>query len=187
MSDQFPNISDEHRAFIEAQHMYFVGTAAPEGRVNVSPKGMDSLRVMGPNRIVWMNYTGSGNETAGHLPRADRMTIMWCSFEKKPLILRAYGTARAVHMTDPDWADMAALFTVEPHTRQFYDMTVDLVQSSCGFAVPFMTFDKDRPVLRQWGQTRGEDYIHDYWRRKNTQTIDGFDTDILRLNLGEDQ
>ena len=78
MSDQFPNICDEHRAFIEAQHMYFVGTAAPEGRVNVSPKGMDSLRVMGPNRIVWMNYTGSGNETAGHLPRANRMTLMWC-------------------------------------------------------------------------------------------------------------
>ena len=81
MGKQIPEIDDAHKAFIEAQHMFFVGTAAVEGKVNISPKGMDSLRIMAPNRIVWRNLTGSGNETAGHLRQVNRMTLMWCGFE----------------------------------------------------------------------------------------------------------
>ena len=96
MARQFDRIEDDHRRFIEAQHMFFTGSAAPDGRVNISPKGMDSLRVMGANRILWLNLTGSGNETAGHLLEHPRMTLMWCSFTTRPLILRCYGTARTV-------------------------------------------------------------------------------------------
>ena len=91
MAKQFDAISDDHRAFIEAQHLFFCGTAADEGRVNISPKGMDTLQVLGPNRIIWQNWTGSGNETAAHLARINRMTLMWCGFEKVPMVLRAYG------------------------------------------------------------------------------------------------
>lgn len=97
MATQFPALTDPLTKFITAQHIFFCATAGPSGRVNVSPKGMDSLRVLGPNRIVWRNLTGSGNETAGHLAQINRMTLMWCGFEAKPMILRAYGTATTLH------------------------------------------------------------------------------------------
>lgn len=107
MGKQFDEISDQHKKFIEEQHMFFTGSAAPTGRVNISPKGMDSLRVMGPNRVVWMNLTGSGNETAGHMLKDTRMTLMWCSFTTKPIILRCYGTAKTYHINDAGWDDLA--------------------------------------------------------------------------------
>ena len=110
MGQQFSEISERLRTFIEAQHVYFVGTAARDGRVNISPKGLDSLRVLGPDRVVWLNGTGSGNETAAHLLDVPRMTIMFCSFDAKPLILRLYGTARAIHAGDAEWTDLLALF-----------------------------------------------------------------------------
>ena len=103
MAKQFECIEDVHRKFIKEQHLFFVGSAAAEGRVNVSPKGMDSLRVMDGNRVVWLNITGSGNETAGHLLENPRMTLMWCSFERRPLILRTYGMARAIHPRNDEW------------------------------------------------------------------------------------
>ena len=108
MATRFAAFEDNHRAFIGAQHIFFVATAAAGGRVNLSPKGMDSLRVAGPNRVLWLNVTGSGNETAGHLIQSNRMTLMWCGFETRPLILRAYGTARTVHRRDADWPALAA-------------------------------------------------------------------------------
>src|SRR6478672_9374682 len=96
MGQQYDAISDRHRAFLERQPLFFVATAAREGHVNVSPKGLDSLRVLGPNRVVWLSGTGSGNETAAHLRDINRMTIMFCSFERQPLVLRLYGTATEV-------------------------------------------------------------------------------------------
>ena len=102
MAKQFPALTDDHTAFIAAQPLYFVATAAATGRINLSPKGMDSLRVLSPNRLIWLNLTGSGNETAAHLAQDPRMTVMWCSFTTRPLILRAYGSARTLHLTDPD-------------------------------------------------------------------------------------
>ena len=133
MADQFPSIDKRLQDFIEAQHMFFVATAGPEGRVNVSPKGMDSLRVLGPNRILWRNWTGSGNETAGHLLQINRMTLMWCSFGIKPMILRAYGSARTVHRHDADWDALNGHFPEFIGARQVYDMTVEMVQTSCGY------------------------------------------------------
>lgn len=183
MAKQFDRIEDAHARFIGEQHLFFVATAAPEGRVNLSPKGMDSLRIAGPNRILWMNLTGSGNETAGHLRLSPRMTLMWCSFTTRPLILRAYGTARAVHRRDPDWTELAAEFPDRPENRQIYDMSVEMMQTSCGYAVPFMDYREERETLEKWSADRGEDGLRAYWAEKNTATIDGYDTGIAAGNL----
>lgn len=179
MANQFDSINDTLRKFIEAQHIFFCGTAAPEGRVNISPKGMDSLRVMGPNRIVWRNLTGSGNETAGHLAQINRMTLMWCSFTAKPMIMRAYGTAETLHPRDADFDAMNGLFPAAGGARQIYDMSVEMLQTSCGYAVPFMDYVSDRDVLTTWTDNKGPDGIADYWRTRNQSTLDGAPTHIL--------
>jgi hypothetical protein len=183
MAKQFDQIDAAHRKFIEAQPLFFVGTAGPEGRVNVSPKGMESLRVLGPNRIAWLNRTGSGNETAGHLMQTPRMTLMWCSFEKRPLILRAYGSARAVHRDAADWDALSSLFPGGPEKRQVYDLAVEMMQTSCGYAVPFMDYTGPRDTLDRWAEDKGEAGIKAYWRDRNQTTIDGAPTGIVGHNL----
>ncbi len=167
MAKQFPSIDQRLQDFIEDQHLFFVATAAPEGRVNVSPKGMDSLRVLGPNRILWRNVTGSGNETAGHLKQLNRMTLMWCSFTMKPMILRAYGSARTLHPRDTDWDDLNSHFPPSHGARQLYDMEVDLVQTSCGYAVPFYDHAGPRDTLAQWIEDRGAEGVRQYWAERN--------------------
>ncbi|MGR3377232.1 pyridoxamine 5'-phosphate oxidase family protein [Salipiger abyssi] len=178
MAKQFDALSEDHIAFIEAQHMFFVGSAAPTGRVNVSPKGMDTLRVLGPNRIAFLNLTGSGNETAGHLLQDPRITLMWCGFEKRPLILRAYGTARMIQHSDPGWGEMLDLFPDLPGARQICEIAVELVQNSCGYAVPYMEFAGERDTLRRWAETKGYDGLRAYWAEKNAATLDGAPTGI---------
>ena len=140
MGKQFLEITPKIRAFVEAQHLFFVATAARDGRVNVSPKGLDSLRVVGPNRVVWVNAVGSGNETAAHLLDTPRMTLMFCSFDAKPQILRLYGTARALHHGDDGWAELLELFPEFVGARNVFDMSVEMAQTSCGFGVPLMDF-----------------------------------------------
>jgi hypothetical protein len=178
MGKRYTELQPDQTAFIAGQHLFFVATAPVQGRVNLSPKGMDALRVLSPTRILWLNLTGSGNETAAHLAHDPRLTLMWCGFEARPLILRAYGTARAIHPNHPDWPGLAAHLPAQPGARQIMDVTIDLVQSSCGFAVPFMDFAGDRPVLRDWAMDKGEDGLRDYWRTRNTHTIDGAPTGI---------
>jgi Pyridoxamine 5'-phosphate oxidase len=178
MGKRFSELQDDQIAFIGESHIYFVATAAPGARVNLSPKGMDSLHILTPTRILWLNLTGSGNETAAHLSLDPRITLMWCSFTTRPLILRAYGSARAIHKGDPEWADYASLLPDQPGARQIFDVTVDLVQSSCGFAVPFMDFVADRPVLKTWAEGKGPDGLREYWDERNRQTIDGQPTGI---------
>ena len=178
MATQYDAIDDRHRAFIEAQHVYFVATAARDGRVNVSPKGLDSLRVLGPRQVVWLNGTGSGNETAAHLLDTPRMTLMFCSFDAKPLILRLYGTAAAVHEGDPRWDDLLALFPPMRGARNVFVLDVDLVQTSCGFGVPLMDFTGDRPLMDSWAAARGEDGLARYQAEHNVTSIDGFPTGL---------
>ncbi len=178
MAKQFPHLDEAHQKFITEQHMFFVGSAGVEGRVNISPKGMDSLRVLGPNRIAWMNLTGSGNETAGHLLEVNRMTLMWCSFTTRPLILRTYGTARTLHAGDDGWDELAGQFPNHRSARQIYDLSIDLVQTSCGYAVPFMEFQSDRDTMQNWVDGKSDDDIRAYWVEKNQQTIDGKPTGV---------
>ena len=179
MSEKFNELSDELTAFIERQKIFFVGTAAPDGRVNVSPKGQDSLRVLGPNRILWMNLTGSGNETAAHLLEANRITLMWCAFEGPPMILRAYGSAECIHRHHPRYPELSRQIPATVGTRQYYLVDVDLVQTSCGYAVPYYTFKGDRSTLAKWAEQKGESGLLEYWEEKNTRSMDGKATGIL--------
>ncbi|MCB1957647.1 MAG: pyridoxamine 5'-phosphate oxidase family protein [Rhodocyclaceae bacterium] len=178
----FDAISDRHRAFIEAQKMFFVATATAEGRINLSPKGMDALRVLGPNRVAWLNLTGSGNESAAHVQVDPRMTVMLCAFEGSPMIVRLYGRARAVHRTDADWPALSALFGERQGARQVFDLEVDSVQTSCGFAVPFFDYQGERDLLVQWADKKGDEGIRAYWAEKNQTSIDGLPTGIVEKN-----
>lgn len=178
MGKRYPELQPDQIAFIGEQHLYFTGTAAPGARVNLSPKGMDSLRILSPTRILWLNLTGSGNETAAHLALDPRITLMWCSFTTRPLILRAYGTARAIHHGDADWPTLSPFLPDQPGARQIVDVSIDLVQSSCGFAVPFMDFREDRPVLQKWATDKGPEGLRSYWDTRNRETIDGLPTGI---------
>ena len=153
---QFPEITERFRSFIEQQKVFFVGTAAREGRVNIAPKGMDTLRVLGPRRIVWLNLTGGENESAAHLRETTRITLMWCAFGGAPFILRAYGNAVVIHPRDPGWGKLAALFPALPGARQIFDVTVDLVLRSCGMGVPLFEFRGPREALVLWANKIGD-------------------------------
>ena len=169
------------RAFIERQHVFFVATAAPSGRVNVSPKGMSTLRILGDAHIRWLNLSGSGNETAAHLRASNRMTLMFCAFEGNPMILRVYGQATTSHPRDADWDAKVADFPTLAGSRQIFDLTLDLVQTSCGSGVPIMRFVKDRGAeeLIPYYERMGLEGVVEYWQRRNTVSIDGMDTGIL--------
>ena len=178
MSETFAALTDDHIIFIADQHIFFAATTAPEARVNLSPKGMDPLRILSPNCILWLNLTGSGNETAAHLALDPRMTLMWCSFATRPLILRAYGTARTIHPRDADWPPLAAHLPDQPGTRQIYDVTVDLVQTSCGYAVPLLDYREERPILRHRAEDKGAQGLQTYWSDQNRRSLDGLPTGI---------
>ncbi len=179
MAEQFQSLEPEHIGFIEQQHIFFTATAGAEGFINLSPKGMDSLRVIDNKTVAWLNLTGSGNESAAHVRENGRMTIMFCSFEKKPLILRLYGRATVSHPRDHDWPELSALFPEHPGARQIFTLNLEMAQTSCGYAVPYFAFREDRTMLANWAQARGEDGIRTYWAEKNTRSLDGRDTGIF--------
>ena len=170
--------------FIQQQHLFFVATAAPDGRVNLSPKGCDSLHIVDDNRVIWLNLSGSGNETAAHLREANRMTLMFCAFEGDARILRLYGTADVYHPRDEKWDEYLELFPQMAGSRQVFDMNIDLVQSSCGTGVPIMEFKQTRAETEMlpFYEDMGTDGVKDYWQRKNTLSIDNRPTGIFTEN-----
>ena len=178
MATQFPHLALSHRSFIAAQQLFVAATAAATGQVNTSPKGMDSLRVLGPNRILWRNSTNSGNETAGHLGQNPRMTLIWCAFDAEPLILRCYGTAHMIHQNDMLWAKTTAHSPPDRAARQIFDMTVDVVQTSCGFGVPLMDYWSERPEADAWTDRKGPDGTRTFWAETNRLTLANFPTGI---------
>ncbi len=178
MAKKFEELHSDHKEFIENQHLYFVGSAGAEGYVNVSPKGMDSLRILDSRRLIWLNLTGSGNETAAHVLENSRMTVMFCSFDKQPLILRVYGRAEVIYPNNEKWNILLEYFPVYTGARQIFDLSVDLVQTSCGFAVPYYDFIGERDTLVKWADNRGRDGIKDYWVEKNMVSLDGKKTGI---------
>ena len=180
-------LTDKDVAFIAAQKMFFVATATETGRINLSPKGMDSFVVLGPNRVVWLNVTGSGNETSAHVQHAPRMTIMFCAFEGKPNIMRLYGTAKAVHSADPEWAELIAKFPPLPGVRQLFDVAIESVQNSCGMSIPFYDYVGERDELTAWARKKGDAGIRDYWTRKNQTSIDGLPTHLLEKSVESKQ
>ncbi len=178
MAKFYDRLTTELQTFIEAQHIFFVATAPKEGRVNLSPKGMDALRIINESEIAYLDLTGSGNETAAHLLENGRITIMLCSFTEKPLILRLYGTGVSLRAKDEQWQEYLSLFPAIAGTRQIVRVNVESVQTSCGFAVPFYEFLGDRPTLKEWAETKGEEGVHEYRQNKNRQSIDGLPTGI---------
>ena len=179
MANFYTAIEDKHSKFIAKQKMFFVATAAADGRVNLSPKGYDMLRVLDPNRVVWLNLTGSGNETAAHLLEVNRMTLMFCAVEGPPMILRLYGTAQTIHPRDAAWQELEPLFGEYIGARQIFDMQVDMVQTSCGFAVPFFEYVGERETLLKSAEAKGPAGIAAYQREKNLISIDGKPTGLL--------
>ncbi|HRQ36857.1 MAG TPA: pyridoxamine 5'-phosphate oxidase family protein [Chloroflexota bacterium] len=186
MAQFYDSLNDKLTAFIQEQHLFFVASAVVDGRINLSPKGMDTFRVLAANRVAFMNLTGSGNETAAHLAidghrsgGFGRLTIMFCSFTEKPLILRLYGHGRAVHRRDEEWNEYAPLFPDSIGNRNIILMEVESVQTSCGFAVPFYEYVGERPLLTEWAENRGKDGLAKYWAEKNQVSIDGLPTKLL--------
>jgi hypothetical protein len=178
MGKPYDHITPELQSFIESQPLFFVATAPTlaSGHVNLSPKGMDTFRVLGPGRVAYLDLTGSGNETAAHLRDNGRITFMFCAFGGKPQILRLYGRGRAVGPADREWAGMSSLFPPLPGARQLVVADVSRVQTSCGFGVPNMTFDGQRDALVRWAEAKGEDGLRAYWEQKNRTSIDGLPT-----------
>jgi hypothetical protein len=182
LSQQFPQLSEAHIKFIGQQKLFFVGTATEDSRVNVSPKGMESMLILNSTRVAWMNLTGSGNETSAHVQQNPRMTLMFCAFEGPPLILRLYGSAKVIHRKDREWDELFPLFKPLPGARQLFDLTLDLVQASCGMAVPCFSPAGDREMLNDWAARKGEDGLKRYWEEKNQLSIDGLPTHIVTRN-----
>ena len=180
MGKQFPAIEDSHRTFIERQHIFFVGSAAPRGRVNVSPKGMGSLRVLGSNEVAYLDVTGSGNETRAHLLASEdhRLTIMFCAFEGEPVTLRLYGQAQSLLRGTPEYQALLAHFEELPGARQIVHIAVDLVQTSCGMGVPLFDYKEDRQNLSRYWTRQGSENLRKYWGLKNMKSIDGLPTQI---------
>ncbi len=182
MGQRFTELSEKHIQFITDQRIFFVGTSTADSRVNISPKGMDSLKVLGNNRVVWLNVTGSGNETSAHVQLNPRMTIMFCAYEGAPLILRLYGSAIVVHKHDPEWPNLYSLFKPLPGARQIFDLSIDLVQTSCGMSVPYYNYVGERELLSEWATKKGEEGLKHYWKEKNQSSIDGIPTNIVAKN-----
>ncbi len=183
MSKQYAALSEKLIEFIGEQKIFFVGTATRDSRINVSPKGMDAFRVLGDKRAIWLNVTGSGNETSAHVQQSPRMTIMFCAFSGPPVILRLYGTARVVHRNDADWAGLFAHFNPLPGARQIFDLSIEMVQTSCGMAVPNYTYSGDREMLVDWAQQKGDAGLRQYWEKKNQVSIDDIPTRIVAGNI----
>ncbi len=164
--------------FILDQPIYFVATAMKEGRINLSPKGMDSLRVLDPTTVLWLNLTGSGNETATHLLREPRITLMWCAFKGEPRILRVYGRAETHREGTAFWERNIGLFPSFAGSRQLVEVKLDSVLVSCGMGVPLMHFQGERNMLEPWAAGLGPEGMEAYRQTKNTQSLDGHSTDI---------
>ena len=181
----FEELNEDLVNFIKDQKVFFVATAVSEGTINLSPKGLDSLRVVENNRILWMNLTGSGNETAAHVQENPRMTIMMNAFEGKPLILRIYGKAKVIHHLDEEWKEFVDYFPYSEGSRQIFDLSIELVQTSCGWAVPEYEFKRERDILDKSNKVAGEKGIRSYWESSNTKSLDGLKTNIIEKNIGK--
>ncbi|NNE21446.1 MAG: pyridoxamine 5'-phosphate oxidase family protein [Rhizobiales bacterium] len=181
MAGKFTKLNKRFTKFIDDQKLFFVATADRDGRVNLSPKGLDSLRVLGDDRIVWLSLSGSGNETAAHLKQHDRITMMFCAFDGDALILRVYGHGTVIHPHDDDWPELAGLFDPLAGARQVIDVRIDLVTTSCGTGVPVLEFRRERgpDELLPFYAEMSEQQQNEYWQRKNLTSIDGKQTGIF--------
>jgi len=178
MAKFFDTILDTHKAFIEKQKIFFTASAplSAEGHVNLSPKGMDSFRVLSPNRIAYMDIVGSGNETSAHILENGRITIMFCAFDGPPNIMRLFGKGYTVLPQDEEWPLLAPLFELQLATRQIIVADIHKVQTSCGFSVPYYEYLGERDHAQKWAEHKGADGLELYKQEKNRVSMDGLPT-----------
>lgn len=182
MAKRFPRLEAHHHRFIAEQHLFFTASAAPSGHVNVSPRSTDMFRVLGDNAVMYLDRTGSGNETAAHLKADGRLTLMFCAMAGPPLIMRLYGRGRVIHRDSDEFArrlsehfeGMAPL-----GARQMIHLDFGLVQTSCGYGVPLFAYQEERPQMDAWAKAKGAEGIEDYWREKNQVSLDGLPTGLF--------
>lgn len=175
MGRTFSELAESHVAFITRQKMFFVGSAplTGDGHVNLSPKGLDTFRILSPSRVMYADFTGSGVETIAHLRENGRMTIMFCAFDGPPNILRLYGRGRVVEPQDAEFAELASKLSGLPPMRAIIVLDVSRVSDSCGFGVPLYEFKGDREQMAAWCDRKGDEGIRTYQREKNARSIDG--------------
>ena len=159
--------------------MFFVGTAplSADGHVNISPKGMDTFRQLCENKVAYLDFIGSGNETSAHTLENGRITIMFCAYQGPPNILRLYGKGRSVLPDSPEWPEYASLFDTYPNVRQIIVADIHLVQTSCGYGVPLYDYVAERTIMADWAAKKGPDGLTAYIQEKNQNSLDGLPTD----------
>jgi len=188
LAKMFDEIDERLAEFIRRQKIFFTASAASNGRVNVSPKDGESLRVLDPTRVVYLDQTGSGNETAAHVRTSGRLTVMFCAFEGAPMILRLYGTAKVLRRGSAEYLELlnSEFRAVEPPgARQIIVLKVERVQTSCGYGVPLFEYVGERDTLRRWAVSKGDAGLEEYRRQKNTLSIDGLQTGLLGPEIDE--
>lgn len=185
MSNWYQQITPELKDFITEQKVFFVATAPTAGRINLSPKGMDTFRVLSAKRVIYLDITGSGNETAAHLVDNGRITIMFCSFDKTARIARLYGRGRPIHRDDAHWADYLGLFPPEPGIRQIMEIDVESAMTSCGYGVPVMENLEERDTLRKYWEKRDDQTLTAYQHKENERSIDGLPTGLFTKSAGK--
>ena len=175
MGKVFEQIDSKLEAFIRAQQMFFVATAPlnPGGHLNLSPKGLDTLRVLGPRSLVYLDYVGSGAETIAHLRENGRIIVMLCAFQGPPRIVRLYGAGEVLEPFDPEFDGLRALFPAEPIGRSIIRIAIDRIADSCGFGVPLYSFEGHRSQLSNWASRKGAEGLLEYQRRNNRRSVDG--------------
>ena len=175
MSKQVDQIDGELGAWLMKQHVFFVATAPneSEGHINCSPKGGDSFRVLGPHTVAYLDYTGSGAETAAHLKQNGRIVVMFCAFDGKPNIVRLHGHGKILIPGDSKFEELISLFPENPGTRSIVLVDVSRVSTSCGYSIPLMDFRSDREALNKWATSKGPDGLVEYRKEKNSLSIDG--------------
>lgn len=178
MAKFYTELDNSLRRFIAEQKIFFTASAPNDGRVNLSPKGMDSFRCLDHKTVAYLDLTGSGNETAAHIFENGRLTIMFCSFTEKPLILRLYGRGRVVRKNDEDWNRLYSNFTPIIGERQIIVLEIESLQTSCGFAVPVYELKEEREKLVEWAENKGESGLLEYRQTKNQISIDGLPTHL---------
>jgi predicted pyridoxine 5'-phosphate oxidase superfamily flavin-nucleotide-binding protein len=182
MAKQFSRLEPHHHDFIARQHMFFTASAAAEGRVNISPRSTDMFCVVDDNCVLYLDRTGSGNETAAHLRATGRLTFMFCAVDGPPLIMRLYGQGRVIKRGSDEYAALLAekFDDTEPlGARQMVRLDIDLVQTSCGYGVPLFDYTGERDQMDRWAEAKGPDGIEAYWQEKNQISLDGLPTGLL--------
>jgi Pyridoxamine 5'-phosphate oxidase len=181
MSKLYDSLSTELCEFIRAQPMFFVATAPRHGRINVSPKGMDTFRILDERHVAYLDLTGSGNETAAHVRDDGRITVMFCGFDQQARVLRIYGRGRAVRPATSGWEALRGHFGPEPRPaeRQIIDVAVESVLTSCGYGVPRFDSIQPRDTFAGYWERHGTEAVREMWRDLNSESIDGLPTGIL--------